>query len=195
MKKIFLITILSLGLFTAQAQFGVKAGLNLSSWHGDDVDDEDVDALIGFYGGVFYNLHITDNFSVEPQLVYSSTGAKSSDGDFKDVFGSVDITALVKYVHESGFFVGTGPQLGIVASAEEKEDGEDDVDIKDDVKSTQIAWALAAGYDHKSGFGVYIRYNFGLTRVFEDIANTEIDIKQSVAQFGVRWTFNKGGSK
>ena len=196
MKKILLMGILSLGLITAQAQFGVQAGVNISSWHGDDADDLDPDALVGFHGGVFYKLMLSDNFAFEPQLSYSTSGAKSEDGDAKTVFSSVDVTALAKWVHESGFFVGTGPQLGVIVSAENKVDGEDDEDVKDQVNNTQFSWAITAGFDHSSGFGVFARYNFGLTKVLDEgFFGQEVEIKQSVAQIGLRWTFNKGGSK
>src|SRR5688572_15698909 len=103
MKKILFIAVLSLFVVTVNAQFGVKVGVNFSSWHGDDVDDDDVDGLIGIYLGGFYNIPVTDHFAVEPQLLYSTTGVKSDNGNVKDALSAIDLTVLAKYITSSGF--------------------------------------------------------------------------------------------
>lgn len=192
MKKIvILFSFITVATF-AQAQFGVKAGLNLSNWRGDDIDSDETDMLPGFYVGAFYNVKISEMFSFQPDLVFSTEGVKASDADFKYATTYINLAPLIRLNTKSGFFVGTGPQIGFLMSAKIKADG-DSEDIKDEMKSTNFSWALMLGYQLKNGFGFYGRYNLGLSNIIDA---DDADIKTSVIAIGLRYSFmpGKGGS-
>lgn len=70
------ITVIAMISSNAQ-QFGVKAGLNLASVTGDFTDDFDGRASLHF--GVVAEFKISDVFSFQPELIYSSQGAKNTD--------------------------------------------------------------------------------------------------------------------
>ncbi|MBL7740608.1 MAG: PorT family protein [Chitinophagaceae bacterium] len=188
MKKTLLIVISAIFCLTAQAQFGVKGGLNLANWGGSDADDEDKKALLGPYFGVFYNIKASDMFSVQPELVYSMQGVRYENSGFevKIPASYLNLTPLFRYNNPSGFFVGVGPQIGFLLSAKVKEDGEDDVDIKDDLKGIDFSAALAAGYELKNGFGFYVRYNHGLSQIPDE---DDVKVYNRVFQVGVRYAF------
>jgi|EndMetStandDraft_4_1072995.scaffolds.fasta_scaffold83913_1 hypothetical protein len=193
MKKIFFIALMAISVMHAQAQFGVKAGLNLASWGGDDADDDAKKSLLGPYFGVFYNIKASEMFSIQPELVYSMQGVKYEDDPFKAKYALsyLNLTPLLRYNNPSGFFAGIGPQIGFLLSGKYKEDGEDDVDIKDELKGIDIGAAIALGYELKSGFGFYARYNHGFTTVVDD---DDTKIFNRVIQVGVRYQLkvNKG---
>lgn len=189
MKKIFLIFSFALVVIAANAQGGIKAGANFSSWRGDDIDSDEIDMLIGFYFGAYYNVKVSDRFSIQPELVYSGEGVKSADDDFKYKFSYLNLTPLARFNTASGFFVGTGPQLGFLLSAKAK-DEDNSVDVKDSFKGINFSWALALGYEMKSGFGIYGRYNLGLSNIVD---SDDSDIKTGVIQVGLR--YNLFGSK
>ena len=70
MKKLFLGAAIAMSSLTFAQQFGVKAGMNVSSVNSDaDLDDEG--SKIGFNAGVFMNAPIAENFSVQPELLFS----------------------------------------------------------------------------------------------------------------------------
>jgi Outer membrane protein beta-barrel domain len=178
-KLIVLFAIVMLGI-NANAQPGIKAGVNFSTITGDDA--QDVKTLVGFYAGFFYNVLINEMFSFQPELVYSGQGAKFEDTDNARLkLNYLLLTALFRYNTQSGFFIGTGPQFGLLLSAKVKDDNTS-VDFKDFFKSTDFAWAFALGYQMASGFGFYGRYNLGLANISEDG-----DIKNSVIQLGFRY--------
>ncbi|HSU28444.1 MAG TPA: porin family protein, partial [Chitinophagaceae bacterium] len=181
MKKFMFVALLSMSLGISQAQIGVKGGMNISTWHGDDVDANTLKSAAGFYLGMFYNINATHHFGIEPQVVYSTTGVKAQDDpNDRDRFSYIDITALFKWMAKSGFFFGGGPELDFLLSAKHKL-GDVDTDIKDGVKKTYFYLAVVTGWDFDCGFGVYTRFNFGLTKLFED--DQDFDAKQNVLQF------------
>src|SRR5687768_4209669 len=139
MKKVFLSFFLAASFYgaSAQVQFGVKAGANLATLTGDDV--EDVKSKIGFNAGVFAEIPVSEQFSVKPELVYSLQGAKSDgDGDAKINLSYINLPILAKYNISEGFFAEAGPQIGFLTTAKAKSDA-GDFDIKDGFKSVDFA--------------------------------------------------------
>ena len=180
MKKLIVFFAIVLLAFNAKAQPGIKAGANFATITGDDA--EDVKMRTAFYAGVYYNIMINEMFSFQPELVYSSQGAKFENSDnARLVLNYINLAGLFRYNTQSGFFVLTGPQLGFLTSAKVKDDNTS-VDFKDFVKSTDFAWAFGLGYTFQSGFGIYGRYNLGLANIAEDG-----DIKNSVIAIGFRY--------
>ncbi|NJO25381.1 MAG: PorT family protein, partial [Bacteroidia bacterium] len=118
--------------------------------------------------------------------VYSKEGAQDKDNsDYKIHLDYINITALFRY-NSRGFFVGIGPQLGVLGSAKVKYMGNSD-DIKDDLKSTNIAAAIAAGYELPNGLGFYARYNLGLVNIGSESGD---DIKTTGINIGLRFSLN-----
>lgn len=183
MKKIILFFAAALILYSASAQWGVKAGANFSTLTGNQTGG--LKHNTGVYGGVFYNARINGMFSFQPELVYSGQGAKVITAEtWKLIY--LNLTGLFRYNHTSGLFVGTGPQFGILLSAKGKE-GSSSVDMKDNFKSTDISWAFALGYEMKNGFGLYGRYNLGLSDI--NALGYGDKFKNSVIQVGLRYSF------
>ena len=185
MKKVFLAFSAIAIAAVVQAQIGVKGGVNLSSWRGDDA--EGTKAKVGFYGGVFYNFKIQKSWSMQPELVFSAEGVQSeTNSKSKLNTNFLNFTPLLRYNTSSGFFIGTAPQLGFLLTAKAT-DGNNNVDVKDSFKGINFSWAVAAGYEFKNGFGFNARYNFGLSNI-SDISGK--NTKTGVFQFGLRYAFN-----
>ena len=106
------------------------------------------------------------NFAVQPELVYSSQGAKYSNGSNNTTFklGYINIPVMFQYMFDNGFRLEAGPQLGFLVSAKANS-----TDIKDQVKKVDFALGVGVGYIHEpSGFGVDARYNLGLSNINEN---------------------------
>ena len=54
---------------TPNAKVGFKGGINLSNLYVDDVDDENV--LTGFNAGLFFDLPLSKNVSLQPEVSYT----------------------------------------------------------------------------------------------------------------------------
>ncbi len=194
MKKLLMTLIIGTFALTVNAQFGFVLGLNVSTVGGEQWDHEDKKSLMGFNAGVFYNLKAGDNFSVQPELVYSGQGIMYKDGDFKEkyAFGYLNFTPVFRYNTPSGFFAGAGPQFGFRMCAEYQEDDEEDEDIREYIKGFDLGAAIMAGFDTESGVGFYARYNLGLTSVGEMDSWKGFN---RVLQVGLRYTLKNKTKK
>jgi opacity protein-like surface antigen len=185
MKKILLSAALAgISYFThAQAgidhiAYGVKGGLNLANVKGKDV--EGTSTLLGFHGGVQANLPLAAGFSLQPELFYSSEGAKMKvqmpgDGDeiieatAKTHLNYLNLPVLLQYQHASGAFAVTGPQIGYLLSAKVKMNGASE-DVKESFNKINFGWTLGVGYViPATSIGIDVRYNFGLAKLAKGV--------------------------
>ena len=185
MKRIILSAVVALTVHAAIAQnvqFGVKAGVNLANFNDDATPTSDAKA--GLNVGGLAHIHITKQFAVQPEAVFSMQGAEFSNGT-KVKVNYINVPVLGQYMFGEGFRVQTGPQLGILTSAK-THFNDVEVDSDNGYKSTDFAWTFGAGYLSKSGLGVDARYNLGIS----DISKIETtDLKNRVWQFGLFYQF------
>lgn len=193
MKKALLVFLCAaaIGTAKAQVQFGIKAGANIANLVGDDA--EEAKMKIGVNAGAFARLSIAESFKIQPEILFSTQGAKSKETFEGETFETkmnlsyINVPVMFQYHTASGFFAETGPQLGILASAKLKGEGES-VDIKENLKSIDFSWGLGVGYEFAQGFGVNGRYNFGLSNLPEE---GDGKLRNGVIQVGVFYVFGK----
>jgi hypothetical protein len=149
---------------------GIKGGLNL--YNIDNDNNSEYDTKIGYHVGLLAHIHLTRQFAVQPELVYSLQGAKYTVGgvESKLNLGYVNIPVLLQYMFDNGFRLQAGPQLGFMLNAKTKI-GDTKTDVKDQFKTVELGLAAGVGYVHTaSGFGVDARYNYGLSDISESDA-------------------------
>ena len=173
MKKTILLVAFLLGTASfIQAQsvnFGVKAGLNFASLNGDDVDA--LDGRTGYHFGLVAEIGISDNFSIQPEAIYSAQGAKLGDVDFNVDYITVPVLAEFSLVENLSLQV--GPQFGFVIADKNIEDPE------------SFDLSGAAGLELSLGkFFAQARYNMG----FSDVV-AEGEAKNSVFQLSLGLNF------
>jgi hypothetical protein len=174
---------------SAQIQFGVKAGANVSTLTGSDVTG--AKTKTGFQGGVLVDVPLAGSFCLQPEVNYSMQGAKGSVSgeDFTLSQNYLNVPVLFKYKHESGFFAETGPQIGFLMSAKASAGG-NSADVKSSYKSTDFSWAFGLGYLVKSiNAGIDARYNLGLTNNEASGGSSSGTVKSSVFQVGIYYLF------
>jgi len=125
MRKIFFfVFIAALGATTVQAQkkalgkkhldWGLKAGVNLSTFNMDGSSTNDVSWRAGFAAGAFFRIHVAKSFAVQPEFLFSSMGAKIDNGITEKTTQRVNyfsIPVLAKYGFAKYFAVVAGPQI------------------------------------------------------------------------------------
>lgn len=196
MKKFYLLllTVFSLAAADAQVQFGVKAGANFSTFTGDASGAK---MKVGFHGGALVALPLFSEFSLQPEVMFSGQGAKFSGSGLTATWSAnyINVPVLFKYNNPTGFFAETGPQLGFLMSAKGKVSGQSDVDLKDQLNSTDFSWAIGVGYLIKTAnIGIDARYNIGLSNIAKDNGGGG-STKNSVFQVGVFYLFGGAGDK
>ncbi len=200
MKKLlfFVATIVLISLVSCASQraieVGAKAGVNIADITGDDIDS--FNGRTSFHVGAVVEVPVSDKFSFQPELMYSSQGSDYSEGDDYDGSVKVDylnIPLIAKFYIAEGFSIEAGPQLGLLLSAKDEYDwagdtGEDD--WKDYLKGIDFGVNLGLGYKLESGLNFGARYNLGLSDTNDDIDLLgDSTYKNSVIQFSVGYFF------
>ncbi len=192
MKKLSVIAICLFMSFAVAAQskpkFGLKGGLNVSTLNYNS--GYDVDWKPGFHAGGLAHIHFTPSFSLQPEVYFSTQGAKIPYGNDKlnRNLNYVNVPVLLQYNFNNGFRLQGGPQIGFLLGAKDKLNGQDihTVSTKD-FKRVDFSLPLGVSYLFYSGLGLDGRYNLGLSNIND---NGTVKIKNSVFQFGLFYLFD-----
>ena len=149
-------------------QFGVKGGLNLANLSVDPGEDADAAIKFGVGGIMLYPL--SDVLDLQVEVMYLLKGSKDDDLDTKVNLAYLSVPVMGRYKLGSGDadmtpYVVAGPEFGFLLSADvESPFGE--VDIKDDLKSIEIAVNVGVGMTMNNMFGE-VRYSLGLSDILD----------------------------
>jgi hypothetical protein len=134
MKKVILlvtIIIFMAGIISAQdnntdlrdkLHFGLKAGVNLSNVYDTKDQEFNADFKIGFAAGAFLSLPIGKFIGIQPEILYSQKGYKSTgtflsvDYEFTHTTNYIDIPVLFSIKPSSFLTILAGPQYSILIS-------------------------------------------------------------------------------
>ena len=182
---VFLFAGLALRAQKTDVHFGLKAGLNIANLNVKDASGYDSKA--SFYAGGLAHIHVTQHFAIQPEVMYSGQGGKTTIAgtDYKVNLNYINVPVLGQYMTGGGFRLQTGPQVGFLTTAKSKVN-DDETNIKDNFKTTDFSWVFGASYQTHSGFGVDGRYNLGLSDISESNASK---VRNRVVQLGVFYQF------
>ena len=189
MKKVIAILLLfvcsgTLLTATAQNAFGVKGGINIA-----DLSGFTGRSRISVHGGLFLHHTIDKNWCFQPELLFSGEGQRyfSNGTEHTLALNYIQLPLMIQYYVVPQVYLEAGPQVGVLVSAQDKEDQSDGhLNVKEDFSSAQVAIGLGLGFKASEKVILYGRYNFGLTDVtkFDNI----VDHSQ-VGQLGVAIRF------
>ena len=179
---------LMIGIVNAQhMNIGLKAGLNLYDIQSDDNSSNDMKA--GIHLGLLGHFHLSETLAFQPEVVLSGQGAKYTAGvlDSKLKLDYINVPLLLQYMFDNGFRIQAGPHIGFLVAANSENENNDDIDVKSNFKSLDFGLGIGASYVHPpSGFGVDLRYNFGLSNINETDA---VNSTNNGLQLGVFYLF------
>ncbi|MPS64632.1 MAG: hypothetical protein DI622_11990 [Chryseobacterium sp.] len=217
MKKLLLIAAVAVMGSSAYAQefrFGPKAGFAMSTLKIDEKQDDagkrTMDPKYTFYIGGMAEYKINDNFGFQAEVLYSPLGAKEKiDGinagimfvgeQTKVNLGTLLVPVSAKYFISENFSVAAGANFGVILSAKQKtvigsdfadmeiEGDSGEVDIKDDIKTLNIAPFVGVEYMFENGFFIDGRYSLGVSNLSNDGSGGKVT--NSFAQIGVGFKF------
>lgn len=210
MKKISftIITVLSIVLssYSQKVQFGTKAGLNFAEVTGDFSNTK---GRTAFHFGGTAEITITEKFSAQPELLFSSQGAKDEDQTL--VVNYLHLPIMGKYYATEKLSIEVGPQFGYLLSAT-IDDGQSNTggggtidsariasmssaqvqrpkeDVKEFANDFDFGLNLGLGYKIDDVFHISARYNLGLTKG-DNISDDSLNLKNSVIQLSIGYLF------
>lgn len=162
---------------TAQhVKFGLKAGVNFANYTNAEVNTS---TLTSFHVGLLTEIKVFKNFAVQPELLYSTQGAKLDNlgNEIKDQLGYISIPALAKFNLNDQLSLELGPQVSFLLNQRSN------VDLGD---TNTFDFAVAGGLSYTFGKHFFIqgRYALGLTEPRRDAT-----VKNSVLQASVGLLF------
>ncbi len=205
MKKIILtaVAVFAFGFANAQeAKFGLKGGLNLSTFTGD-TDGLDLKLKPGFNVGAFVAVKLSDKLTFQPEALYSMQGTKIDEFEFeldnavylaeaKINLSYINVPLMLKYYAAEKFNLEIGPQVGFLVAAKtvaEVNGNEGEEDVKDSFESVDFGLNFGAGYDFTDNISAGLRYNLGLSNIAKTESGDDSKLNNSVLSISLGYKF------
>ena len=177
MKKIFFVGILSIlfvGVASAQPRIGITAGLNVSNLNESGPGSTSNDFKAGFQAGLVADFGITESFSIMPELLFGQRGAKTTiTEEGISINSSLTLNYLqlpvnLAYKFDTGYgsnlFVFAGPYIGYGLSASMK--GETKVEGTSVSASTSIKFGSEDEEIKPFDFGLNVGVGYQYEKIF-----------------------------
>lgn len=188
------------------AQVSIKAGVNLASVAEDASEEtfseQSKQSVLGFQGGLAFDLAPTSMFSIQPELIFIQKGGKvtyeineSNKVENRYYYNYIEVPVMAKlklYGEESssGLYLEAGPYAGLAISGKVKSkttifgvtsNSEDefsfDNDDPDD-RNRRLDWGFSFGGGVKFGQAYLdLRYNLGINNLLDQDADNQNDNK------------------
>lgn len=164
---------------SAPLSWGLKGGINLATFYGDDVNDTEI--ATGFNGGLFFNYAFSARLSLQPEMLFSMKGAELDNSvsgeetttDYE--LGYLEVPVLFKYHLVTGNILHpnilVGPAVGFKLFGDAN-----DRNIDDEIQDAEFGLTFGGGLDAEVAssptdfiqtVGLDLRYTLGLTDVFD----------------------------
>lgn len=197
----FVSVLISSAAFAQTSESGIKGGLNLSNMSTDGSSDDNLRP--GIHVGVFNKIGFTEQFAVQPELLYSTKGLKMNyddeafaDGESRFNINYIDLPVKFVFNLSEDFSFEFGPYVSYLLSSNIETDAEVldyfDIDETDEIDRDNFnVW----GYGLTGGLGFEMNpfifgfnYQMGLSPVAKDDTDAEAmlgDAKNNVIQLYV----------
>jgi len=174
---------------------GLKLGLNISDFEGDDAGDWDT--KLGFSVGAFMVRGLGHGLDLQTELLYTTKGAKVSGTfmgqDYETVveLAYLELPLLLRVSSRTasgklGLLVGPFVGLNVSADSTTTVAGHSDTtSIEDDTTDLEAGLVFALAFEGR-GVSGELRYTLGLTTIDED---GDTDVTNTVLSMMVGFTF------
>ena len=191
MKKILVVAALMLSSVSTFAQHAVgsfnlqpKVGVSIANL----TEVKGSDPRVGVVAGVEGEYQASDIFSVSAGVLYSMQGAKLTD-DVTNRLDYINVPIMANVYVVKGLAVKLGIQPGFKVSSTVKTDLNTSIGSTTgsrDIKAQSVDFSIPVGISYEySNFQLDARYNWGLTKVFENGKD-----KNSVFQITLGYKFD-----
>ena len=165
--------------------FGLKGGLNIATAYGEPgAFFTEPKKINTFHAGAYVQFSITDNFSLQPEILFSRKGFEAGNsgvagGSKKFVFDYFDVPLLLSFRVLNNISLQLGPQASVIMTVKE-----DDREL-DKAGYNSFDYGAAGGLEGRfSAFRVGARYNRSFENIYkeENTISPGNDLKNQVIQ-------------
>jgi len=146
---------------------GIKGGYNLAAVSYDGQGE--TGQRHGFHIGVYGEEFLSQNFSIQPELMYSQQGyeIRDSNGTFTQKLNYINLPVMLKAYPSKNFFLEAGPQIGLAISHKEEYDGLFGSTQEYDPNNFDWGMNFGGGFKTDSGISLGVRYHLGLGDLYD----------------------------
>ncbi|MBC7607186.1 MAG: PorT family protein [Burkholderiales bacterium] len=175
MKNFITLAIVLICTLNSQAQIkiGIKAGANFSNLDGTF----NTKTRTGFHAGAVLEIKAFSNFSIQPEVLYSSQGAKFESSTISEInYNYITVPVLAKYYLLTDIFsIEAGPQFAFLVN--------DNVSNAFKTKSFDFGAVAGVGVNVTKSLFAQAHYVIGLSDTTTDANITNRVIQISVGYF------------
>jgi hypothetical protein len=148
--------------------FYFGGGPAFSKFTGDLAGDPSI--LVGAQVAMGMSWKLGNSFAVVPELNVAMQGTKWDDFNQTYRLWYLNLPVVARYQFgQSGLFVETGPQIGLLLDAQRKlQDNDEKDDISESFKNTSINWNFGVGFNIGNSLSINARVAPGLTDIDKD---------------------------
>ncbi|WP_291860122.1 porin family protein [Marinilabilia sp.] len=191
----------------SKTSVAILGGVNLQNLNGKDMNGDKLenDLLTGFHVGLNAQIPLAPEFYFQPGLMFSTKGAKMTEGDFSGTYKLSYIELPLNFVYKAvlgnGYFLlGFGPYVAYgVGGKATYESGsvsvETDIEFKNEVESGDPLTTayikpfdaganLFFGYELQTGLFLQLNTQLGLLDIHPDDARISGDDKSTLKNTG-----------
>lgn len=200
MKKLIMLSLLALlivGVANAEPTYGLRAGLNISSYNSENYKN---DTKLGFHGGLMMMYDLHPMVILQPELLFSQRGAQKEGKvlgqtvSWSTTFNYIEVPVMFKLnlaVGDLGIQPHLGPEFRYLLSAKNK-DVVGSVTTTSDIKNlNDFDYGLGLGIDAKyDNFLVGLRYSMGMSKIYEKTSGgSQLDVKHNSIMLNLGATY------
>ena len=193
---LFFIISFSINSQNSDIEFGVKGGLNYSTYT-SGLPVIEFDRALGYYIGGYGNFSINDKFKFQAEILAEShkvdfsinlidvilpeTSGESINpnvkGEIKEL--SISVPLLAQYYFTRKFYLELGPQMGFIIDKEGKIEESSESENGNNYDKFDFGLSTGAGFKITEKLGISVRYYFGIIE--------RDDVKSSVVNVGISY--------
>lgn len=177
-----------------KAEFGVKAGLNFSTFN--DAETFNPDSQTGLHLGLYGRYLWSERLSGKVEVMYSSLGARADEfyifDDYSIHLNYLQLIVTGEFEVVNGFRLELGPYLGVLLGAQQSFGGLDITreGIEADADKTNfvdVGFVIGSTYTFDSGFNLGVRYQQGFADAlgsdfFQSASGSNSNVQISIGQ-------------
>ena len=141
---------------------GIKAGVNMATIGGDA---SGTSIRPAFHAGAYYTLGTgVDWLYIQPEILYSSEGARVQDVKGAIAYSYINVPILLKMFPSSDAInFQIGPQLSINTGGEFIDENKNKTDVSDQLSEFIFGLTIGVASESANGINLAMRFNLGLS--------------------------------
>ena len=169
---IFLASLIQTGV-QAQTKVGIKAGPQVATIDGKNVDDSEF--VWGYNVGGMISTPIASGVFLQPELLFTLKGTGDTNTEDNLTLLYLEVPIMAKVMLGEAFNLQFGPYASLLLNSKKGHDNWEDI-----LNDFDYGVGLGIGYIFRDRITLDLRYMYGLNEVYEDDIPASVNIPEAI---------------